>query len=138
MKVAFYKAKGNAMNGLIRFWDGGPYSHCELVLSRGVSASATVRDGMQVRSKYINFSDANWDFLDVPPHLEAAAVEFFRKTEGMPYDLIGQFRFILNPYRGSADKYWCSEWVAEALGMPDAWRYGPNGLYAPPPPIKVR
>lgn len=129
-RIAFYKGKGNLFNGFVRFWDGGKYSHSELVFSDGMSASASWRDGRQVRGKYIDFNPEHWDFVDVPAHMESRARHFFAVTKSAPYDLAGQVRFAIAPLRGSREGYWCSEWVAEALGMPDPWRYGPNGLYA--------
>lgn len=129
-RLAMYKGKGNLFNGFIRFWDGGIYSHCELVFSDGVCASASYRDGREVRSKMIEMDNGHWDFVELPAHLEWPARLFLQQTEGMGYDLIGQLRFIAAPLRGQRDKYWCSEWIAAALGMKDPWRYGPNGLYA--------
>jgi hypothetical protein len=129
--VAMYKAKGNLFNGFVRFWDGGVYSHCELVFSDGMCASASYRDGKQVRSKYMSVDDKEtWDFIELPEHLEADARKFFEETEGCGYDLVGQIRFLIAPMHGQKQDYWCSEWVAAALGMPESWRYGPNGLAA--------
>lgn len=130
MKIAFYKGKGNFFNWLIRKWDGGKYSHCELVFSNGFSASASYRDGRQVRAKVIEFNPEHWDFINVPTELEGGALTFLEETNGKPYDLVGQIRFIVAPLTGSKEGYWCSEWVAAALGMPEAWRYSPNSLYA--------
>ena len=129
-RLAMYKGRGNLFNAFIRFWDGGIYSHCELVFSNGISASASYRDGQKVRAKVIEFDDEHWDFVELPSFMEGAALKFLKDTEGKGYDLIGQLRFIAAPLRGQRNKYWCSEWVAAALGMKDPWRYGPNGLYA--------
>jgi hypothetical protein len=129
MKLAFYKAKGNLMNALIRWWDAGIYSHCELVFSDGLSASATFRDGRMVRGKYIEYHPDNWDFVELPDSFEAKAREFYKDTEGMPYDLFGQLRFLFAYSKGNSKAFWCSEWVAQALGLREPWRYGPNGLY---------
>lgn len=130
MKVAFYKGNRSVYNAIIRVWDAGPYSHCEIVFTDGLTASASYSDGKRVRSKTIDFDPDNWDFIDIPDHLEASARAFFEQTNGKGYDLIGQIRFIFAPLQGQRDKFWCSEWVAAALGMTDSWRYGPNGLYA--------
>lgn len=128
-RAAFYKGEGNAFNGFIRFWDGGIYSHCELVFSDGMSASASWRDGRQVRLKMIEYDADNWDFIELPPELEESARTFFEQTKGRPYDLVGQIRFLIAPVRGSRKGFWCSEWLAAALGSPEPWRYSPNILY---------
>lgn len=129
-KLAMYKGRGNLFDAFIRFWDGGNYSHCELVFSNGLCASASFRDGQQVRLKPIQFDESRWDFLELPAELEVDAWKFFNETEGAKYDLIGQIRFLVSPMRGQKKKYWCSEWVAAALGLQEPYRYGPNGLYA--------
>lgn len=127
-KLAMYKGEGNLFNALVRYWDSGIYSHCELIFSDGLAASASYRDGQQVRGKYIDFNDGHWDFIELPAHLEDNARRFFEKTNGVGYDLIGQVRFFAAPFHGQKKKYWCSEWIASALGMTEPWRYGPNGL----------
>lgn len=130
MKVAFYKGKGNIYNKLIRFWDGGIYSHCELVFSDGMSVSASYTDGKQVRMKAITYDPAKWDFVELSDRLEDNVRHFFEQTKGKDYDLIGQIRFLISPLKGSKSGYWCSEWIAHALGMRDSWRHSPNSLYA--------
>ncbi len=129
-KLAMYKGKGNLFNALVRYWDGGVYSHCELVFGDGLCASASYRDGQQVRGKQIEFDDDHWDFIDLPDELEAGARRFYEMTEGTGYDLIGQIRFVAAPYHGQEKKFWCSEWIANAIGLTEPWRYGPNGLAA--------
>ena len=137
-RLAMYKGKGNLFNAFIRFWDSGIYSHCELVYSNGWAASASYRDSQMVRSKVIEFDDEHWDFIDLPQELEADAIMFLKETYGTGYDLIGQLRFFWSPLHGQKKKYWCSEWVAAALGMKDPWRYGPNGLAAALSSMKVK
>ena len=130
MKIAFHKGSKLLGDKLIRWWDDGPYSHCEVVFSDGLWASASFMDNLCVRGKHINPSPANWDYLHIPDKYEQPARQFLAETDGMKYDVLGLVRFIVAPMRGVSDKYWCSEWVAEALGLEDPWRYGPNGLYA--------
>ena len=128
MRVAFHKNGQRIGDKVIQWWDGGIYSHCEIVFSDGLWASASYADGKQVRGKY-KMPNENWDYIPLPASYEQGARGFFEKTKGMPYDLFGRIRFIVAPYRGDGNKYWCSEWVAEALGLREPWRYGPNGLY---------
>ena len=76
MKAAFYKATRPGLQGLYsraaRAVDRGPYSHCELVFSDGLSGSASYIDG-GVRLKRIDFDPEHWDFIELPAHLEPAA-----------------------------------------------------------------
>ena len=129
MKVAFHKSGNLIGDKLIKWWDAGIYSHCEVVFDNGLWASASFMDGAKVRGKFIAPSAGNWDYLTLPDHYEPPALDFFRRTEGAGYDLLGQARFVIAPLRGRGNKYWCSEWVAEALQLREPWRYGPNGLY---------
>lgn len=129
MKAAFYKGRGNPVNWFIAKWDGGKYSHCELIVADGRSMSASFRD-KGVRAKTIDYDPAKWDIIELPAHLETRVLAFFSKTEGKKYDLFGQIRFLVAPLTGDRNKYWCSEWVAAALGLQEPYRYGPNGLYA--------
>ena len=131
MQLALYKATRPGLQGiysrLARWIDGGPYSHCELVFSDGVSASASFIDG-GVRFKQIDYDPAHWDFIDLPANMEAQAREWFEQHEGAGYDLIGNLTFVLWFIPHSKSRWFCSEAVAAALGMPEPWRYGPCGL----------
>lgn len=129
-RIAFYRGKGNCMDGMIRFWDNGPYSHVELVFSNGYFASASYQDGKRVRKRRIAYNPDNWDFIELPAYLEEKAWAYFLSTEGLPYDLWGQIRFFIMPLEGDETAFWCSEWCAAALGMDEPFRYGPNSLRA--------
>jgi len=128
---AFYKGTRPGIQGLynrlVRWIDRGPYSHCELIFSDGLAASASWMDG-GVRFKVIDFDPEHWDFIDLPPDKEAAAREWFMGHLGDGYDLLGNLRFLFGWIRESADRWFCSEAFAASLGMGDPWRHGPVGL----------
>ena len=133
MKAAFYSGTRPGLQGLysraVRWIDRGPYSHCELVFSDGLSASASWMDG-GVRFKRIGYNPAHWDFIDLPDAAEPFARDWFRANEGAPYDLMGNVRFVL-PWLSDSEKGWfCSEAMAAALKIKEPWRFGPNGLAA--------
>lgn len=92
MKIAFYKGLGSgyASDIAICLATFSKYSHCELVFSDGMAASATRRDG-GVRFKRIIFKSARWDIYDLPmaDSQEIATRAFFNLNEGSPYDTIG-------------------------------------------------
>ena len=133
MLVAFYKSTRPGLAGLynrlVRWWEHGKYSHCELIFSDGISASSSYMDG-GVRFEVIWFNPERWDFIEVPDYLEQAARGWFTAHEGRSYDLLGNIHFLLGFIPDARDKWFCSEAVAEALGMVEAWRYGPNSLAA--------
>ena len=62
MQIAFYKAKfGNFTDKIVSAFTFSPYSHCEMVFSDGICASASLRDG-GVRFKYINLGHNTINF----------------------------------------------------------------------------
>lgn len=135
MHAAFYKGTRPGLQGIysrgVRVIDRGPYSHCELVFSDGLSGSASYIDG-GVRLKRIDYTEhpEHWDFLAVPAELEAYARTWFEANEGVPYDLMGNVRFVLPWVSDSETGRFCSEAFGAALRWREPWRYGPNGAAA--------
>jgi hypothetical protein len=125
-RIAFYKGKGRLFDNLIRWWERGPYSHCELVFSDGATASSTVKNGVRITRRVMHEND--WDFIELPAHLEIRARQWFTEHEGKAYDYLGDIRFIFDFLSASRDKWFCSRACADALGIKEAWRYGPNTL----------
>ena len=135
MRAAFYKATRPGLQGIysraVRFIDRGPYSHCELVFSDGMSGSASYIDG-GVRLKRIDYDEDHWDVIDLPAdsNAERYARDWFERNAGAPYDLMGNVRFVL-PWLADSERGWfCSEAMAAALRLKEPWRFGPNGLAA--------
>ena len=131
MKAAFYRGTrpgiAGIYNRIVRWWTRSDFSHVELVLSTGRAWSASFADG-GVRSKLIDFDTANWILIDLPPELEQGAEAWFRAHRGAKYDLLGNLQFVLSPIPHSQRRWFCSEAVAAALGIPDPWRYAPGTL----------
>lgn len=132
-KIAFFKGKGKTWNSklggaIIRWWENGPYSHCELVFSDGVWAGAVAFNGVVLRPRSVD--PADWDFIDLPAGKEEDARKWFKEHEGKSYDYIGLGRFVFDFFRASRDKWFCSRACADALGVIDGWREGPNSLYS--------
>ena len=133
MYAAYYKATRPGWQGIysraVRVIDRGPYSHCELVFSDGLSGSASCIDG-GVRFKRIAYDPAHWDFMALPDELEPYARDWFERNAGAPYDLMGNVRFVLPWVRDSETGWFCSEAFGAALRWREPWRYGPNGAAA--------
>ena len=131
MRAAFYKGTRSGWQGLysraVRWVDGpGLYSHCELIFSDGLSASASYID-KGVRFKRIDYDPAHWDIIDLPGFDEAAARTWFDVRVGHGYDLLGNLRFIFGWVRDDDGRWFCSEALMAALGFAEPWRFGPNG-----------
>lgn len=131
MKAAFYKGirpgVAGIYNRLVRWWTRSPYSHVELVMSSGRAWSASFEDG-GVRSKLIDIDPAKWDVIELPDHLEPAAAAWFAARRGAKYDILGNLQFVLAAIPHSRKRWFCSEAVAAALGIPEPWRYDPGTL----------
>jgi hypothetical protein len=137
--AAFYKGTHVGMPGvynrLVRWWTRSPYSHVELIFFDDGSgdvcqaASSSYMDG-GVRFKWFAFDPALWDFVDLPDSLAVPAIQWFDAHEGQGYDLLGNLHFVFGPVGGDKAKWFCSEAVAAALGIPDPSRFDPGTLYA--------
>lgn len=132
-RAAFYTGTRTGLPGfynrLVRWFERGPYSHCELVFSDGAAASASFMD-RGVRFKHIEFDPDRWDFVDLPAQYEFAARAWFVDHDGQAYDIVGNIRFLLGFLPDSKHKWFCSEAMAAALGIYEPFRYGPNGLWS--------
>lgn len=132
MKIAFYKGTRPGLSGLFnivtRFWLAGPYSHCELIFSDGMSASSSFLDG-GVRFKKIDYDPRRWDIytLDIPAG-EIAARNWFLQHEGHKYDTLGLAGFLVRPFKGSKRRWFCSEAIMAALGFEEPWRFDPCNM----------
>tara|TARA_Y100001963_G_scaffold142846_1_gene212950 strand:- start:1395 stop:1865 length:471 start_codon:yes stop_codon:yes gene_type:complete len=120
IKVAFYKGKGNALNGIVRWWTNSKYSHAELVLSDDktwLGISPFLKSKVDSREKLI-VDNLEWDFvyLDVTSEQHDIILEFFEQTKGLGYDWVGMLLSQFSPCRIKHKKRWyCSEWIAYAL-----------------------
>jgi len=133
LRAAFYKGTHAGLPGvynrLVRWWTRSPYSHVELIFADGQAASSSAMDG-GVRFKAIDFDPALWDFVDVHPSLAPAARTWFETHVGQAYDLLGNLHFVVSAVGDDKRKWFCSESVAAALGMPDPARFDPGTLHA--------
>ncbi|WP_198116939.1 hypothetical protein [Massilia rhizosphaerae] len=134
LRAAFYKGTHAGVPGvynrLVRWWTRSPYSHVELIFHDGEeAASSSFMDG-GVRFKKIDFDLALWDFVDLPGALEASAHQWFANHVGQAYDLLGNLHFVVSAIGDDKRKWFCSEAVAAALGMPDPARFDPGTLHA--------
>lgn len=130
MMLALYKGTRPGLAGLfnrvVRWWDRGPYSHCELIFSDGISGSSSFID-KGVRLKKIEYSPVRWDFFEVNAD-EQASRQWFIDHTGAKYDVRGLFGFVFRRVSDDKQKYFCSECVMAAMGYFEPWRFGPCDL----------
>lgn len=131
MKIALYKSTHSGLPGLynklVRWFDQGIYSHCEIVFSDGMSASSSYMD-KGVRFKSIPHDDTKWDYFDINDSYESIARDWFISHTGQGYNTIGNARFAFGFLKNPTDKWFCSESIGAALGIDEPWRLSPNGL----------
>lgn len=112
---------------LIALWTRSEFSHCELVVG-GECFSSSIRDG-GVRVKHIELRQPHWHVIDLP-WADALRVKLlYLETRKHRYgwlDLLGSQVF--NARLQSADKWFCSEWCAAALGLAVPELYSPGSL----------
>lgn len=133
MRACFYKGTRTGWQGLyniaVRAVTKGKFSHCELVFSDGLSASATFLDG-GVRFKKIDYNPEHWDIIELPHFMETDARAWFERHEGQNYDVLGNIRFLFWLTPEEKCNWFCSEAIGESLRLPEAWRYDPNVLHS--------
>ncbi len=133
MRIAFYKGTRPRLAGIynrgVRVVTKGKYSHCEAIFSDGMSASASFADG-GVRFKSIQYDPAHWDFIEIPDVFEPRIRKWFEDHKGDSYDVLGNVHFLVPLVGDDKSRWCCSEALAAAIGVVDAWRFHPNSLYA--------
>lgn len=136
--LAFYKGVGGTkfdriVDTAIRAATASKYSHVELIVGEAESGqrhralSSSPRDG-GVRSKLIFFDQKKWDFVTVKD--AEGAWPIVTTFDGAPYDYAGAILSPLClPLNLSPKKWFCSEIIAEAIGLKMSWTYSPERLY---------
>ena len=128
IKLASYKGKGKIGNSLIRLWKNSIFSHCELVDLEGYCFSSSIMD-KGVRKKKIDLTPENWDVIELPWANESRLHNYFAQTVGEPYSwsslIASQFFATEYNEKGAA---FCSDWCADALGLPNSVIYSPGTL----------
>jgi hypothetical protein len=133
IRVYFYKAIRPGMAGIyshgVRLITKSIYSHCEIQFSDGMAASSSFID-KGVRFAQIEFDPDHWDCIELPAELfETKARQWFQDHLGQPYDLLGNIHFLFSVVGDDKRKWFCSEAVGAALGLPNSWRFDPGTLY---------
>ena len=112
----------------------GQYSHAEIAVREHPQASvytcysASIRD-KGVRRKVMPLSTAKWDLIPLPsvPEVHEQLQKVWTSTEGQGYDLMGALGIAFGLPQNRR-RWFCSEWCATALRLPESWRWSPNDL----------
>ena len=136
-RLAFYRGrKSENRKSLVGDWlicwvTASQFSHVELVAQTlsGHSSevlSSSLRDG-GVRSVWRTLYPDRWVVVEFDRD-PAPALAYVRGRIGVSYGWLDLFSFLL-PFRISTSADFCSEVVAQGLGLPDAWHTSPGDLY---------
>ena len=131
-----------ATDSLTRILTRGQYSHAEIVVREHPQASvytcysASIRD-KGVRCKVMPLPATKWDLIPLPstPEAHEQLQRVWTATEGQGYDLMGALGIAFGLPQ-NCRRWFCSEWCATALELPDCWRWSPNDLAAIVPALK--
>lgn len=133
VQLALYKGKGLIGNAAIRWWTGSVYSHCELVIDGWCYSSSVMDKGVRRKKvgkggDQISLSD-NWDLIPLPWADAARALQHFEHTQHNPYGWVQLITSqVLNRNTGSDKGDFCSNWCAQALGLPNPLTLNPGTL----------
>ena len=121
---------------LTRCLTRGRYSHCEIAVRLPETEdepqyecySASVRDG-GVRLKTMPLPAEKWDLIALPDGVQERLPGLWQATQGQSYDLPGALGIAFR-LPENCRRWFCSEWCAQAIGLPESWRFSPNDLAA--------
>lgn len=127
VQLAMYKGRGQIGNAFIRWWTGSQYSHCELVADGWCYSSSVMDKG--VRRKLIDIKPDHWDVIELLWTDSERVRDYFAQTDDDTYGWLGLIRSqLFNRSRAQRNAQFCSEWCANALGLPNAPSYSPASL----------
>ena len=66
---------------------------------------------------------------DVAGSLKTNLAAVFARTQGQRYDLPGALGVVFKT-RQRHERWFCSEWCGQVLGLSEPWRFSPNDLAA--------
>lgn len=134
IELAFYKARGNWQDALIRYATRSEFSHVEMSTVRTGSTflgyGSSNRDGGVVAARPVSIKPGNWQFVKVPGFNTDMAARFIESHKGEGYDWLAiAFTHLLRFNWHNPDKWTCSEIIAAALGMGEPQELSPGSLY---------
>lgn len=125
IRVAFRYDDKRIFARLVCLVQGGDSAHCEAAwywegeAHKCVSASWV--DG-GVRGKEIVMPPEKWRIYEMPIKSDLA-LQWLVVNKGMPYDFLGLLGFFIRRISGIRKAWFCSEAVADMIGLPDPHRY---------------
>ncbi len=125
IRVAFRQADSRLFAKLICWWQGHDAAHCEVAGSwtgdfHDCLGASFLDKG--VRLKSISMPPAKWRVYEVDLPAETV-LRWHEEHKGHDYDVLGLFGFLWRPVWGRSHMWFCSELVADVLGLEGSHRY---------------
>ena len=127
VQLALRKNDTRVIAKAIQWWTNSIYSHCELVVDGWCYSSSAMDKG--VRGKVIDLDLAKWDLIELPWADPKQIKYYFEQTDGHTYGWLSLIKSqVFNRNLSIEDSQFCSEWCANALGLPNAVSLSPGML----------
>jgi hypothetical protein len=137
--IAFYSGKSSdrwirIKQWLTKMWTRGKYSHCEIIYFTDEGPywyGATTYNPGGIAKRQLTYKKENWDIyrLELKGISRPGLLLFLESKIGYPYDWPGIYLSQIFPFLiHRKDKYFCSEYIAEALGYPSPQSFSPVSL----------
>ena len=131
VRIAFRYGDTRFFARAVTFLRGGDSAHCELAHKwRGnfhTCTSASFIDG-GVRQKQIELPADKWRIYEFNGISDKEVDEWFVANHNKKYDVIGLMGFVWRRIEGSAKRLFCSEAVADIIGLPEPHLYDLRAL----------
>lgn len=131
--LAFYcTEKPDLLQRLITLVDGSRFSHVELALYNPETKDYTCYSSSHwdngVRKKVIPLDSGRWTLI--PVEVDVQRLEKLYETyKGAKYDYFGLISTKIHKLKSSKNRWFCSEFCAEALGIKKPSTFGVKRLY---------
>lgn len=126
IRVAFRYNDDRFFARVVTWLRGGDSAHCEVShiwrKEWHNCTSASFMDG-GVRQKQIQLTADKWRIYEIPGISVADVDEWFRDNHDKKYDVVGLIGFVWRRIEGSSKRLFCSEAVADIMGLPTPHLY---------------
>lgn len=131
IRVCFRYGDRRLFARLVTLVQGSDTAHCEAARAWTGDVhecvSSSWLDG-GVRGKTIEMPAGKWRIYEVDAAIDPLV--YLSQHDGDGYDWLGLLGFVIRRIRGFGGRRFCSEAVAEILGLRDPWRFDPATLEA--------
>jgi hypothetical protein len=125
IRVAFRYGDARLFARVIGWWQRHDSAHCEVAETWGGSVHACVGASFLdrgVRMKVIDMPPEKWRIYEIDRPASSVAA-WYDRHKGDDYDVLGLLGFLWRPIRGRDRRWFCSELVANVIGLQEPHRY---------------